>query len=62
ILAVGGAGMMLIFIGGVLYTIGAVIYIIGKKKNVPYAHTIFHIFVLFACILHFIAIYVYVLK
>jgi len=62
ILAVGGAGMLLIFIGGVLYTIGAVIYIIGKKKNVPYAHTIFHVFVLLACILHFIAIYVYVLK
>lgn len=59
--AVGGIGMLIIFIGGVLYTIGAVIYMIGKKKNVPYAHTIFHVFVLFACILHFIAIYIYVL-
>lgn len=61
ILAVGKEGMWLIFIGGVLYTIGAVIYMIGKKKNVPYAHTVFHVFVLFACILHFFAIFFYVL-
>ncbi|MBR5295283.1 MAG: hemolysin III family protein [Clostridia bacterium] len=61
ITAVGGAGMLLIFIGGVLYTIGAVIYSIGKHKNVPYAHSVFHVFVLFACILHFLAIYCYVL-
>lgn len=59
--AVGGVGMLLIFIGGVLYTIGAVIYMIGKKKNLPYAHTVFHVFVLFACILHFFAIFFYVL-
>ncbi len=61
IAAVGGIGMLLIFIGGVLYTIGAVIYSIGKHKNVPYAHSVFHVFVLFACILHFIAIFMYVL-
>ncbi len=61
ILAVGAAGMWLIFLGGVLYTIGAVIYSIGKKKNIPYMHSVFHIFVLFACILHFVSIYFYVL-
>ncbi len=61
ILAVGATGMWLIFYGGVLYTIGAVIYMIGKKKNVPYVHSVFHVFVLFACILHFVAIYQYVL-
>ena len=59
--AVGAAGMLLIFIGGVLYTIGAVIYGIGKKKNVPYVHSVFHVFVLFACILHFFAIFSYIL-
>ena len=58
---VGGRGMLLIFLGGVLYTIGAVIYMIGKKKNTPYVHMVFHIFVLFACILHFFAIFLYVL-
>lgn len=61
IAAVGGTGMLLIFYGGVLYTIGAVIYGIGKAKKLSYAHTIFHLFVLFACILHFIAIFLYVL-
>ncbi|MBR4288001.1 MAG: hemolysin III family protein [Clostridia bacterium] len=61
ILAVGAAGMWLIFFGGVLYTIGAVIYMLGKKKNLPYVHSVFHVFVLFACILHFVAIYIYVL-
>lgn len=59
--AVGATGMWLIFIGGVLYTIGAVIYGIGKKKQAPYAHSVFHVFVLFACMLHFAAIYLYVL-
>lgn len=61
ILAVGATGMWLIFFGGVLYTIGAVIYMIGKKKNIQYVHSVFHVFVLFACILHFVAIYLYVL-
>jgi len=54
--ALGATGMILLFLGGVLYTIGAVIYSIGKKKNIPYAHTVFHVFVLLACILHFFAI------
>lgn len=61
ILAVGAKGMWLIFIGGVLYTIGAVIYGIGKVKKAPYAHSVFHVFVLFACVLHFFAIYCFVL-
>lgn len=61
ILAVGSTGMWLIFFGGVLYTIGAVIYMIGKKKNIPYVHSVFHVFVLFACIMHFVAIYMFVL-
>ncbi len=61
LLAVGVPGMLLIFIGGVLYTIGAVLYGIGKKKHVLYIHSVFHVFVLFACILHFFAIYCYIL-
>ena len=61
ITAVGGKGMLLIFYGGVLYTIGAVIYGIGKAKKLAFAHTIFHLFVLLACILHFLAIFIYVL-
>lgn len=59
--AVGVPGMLMIFLGGVLYTVGAVIYGLGKKKHVKYVHSVFHLFVLFACILHFFAIFFYVL-
>ncbi len=58
--AVGLPGMLLIFLGGVLYTIGAVLYGIGKKKNIPYIHSVFHLFVLFACVLQFFAIFFYI--
>jgi hemolysin III len=56
-----GPGFRVLLAGGIAYTIGAVIYGIGKKKRAPYAHSVFHVFVLFACILHFIAIYCFVL-
>lgn len=39
--------------GGLLYTLGAIIY--GMKK-IPYNHGIWHIFVLFASITHFLGI------
>ncbi len=53
-------GMTLIVVGGVLYTIGAVIYAAGKKKK--YMHSLWHFFVLAGSILHFVAIYLYILK
>ncbi len=46
--------------GGLSYTVGAIIYLIGKK--VKYMHSIWHFFVLTASVLHFIAIYFYILK
>ena len=52
-------GMILMFIGGILYTIGSVFYLIGKNKK--YMHSIFHIFVLIAAILFFFSIYLYVI-
>lgn len=48
-----------IIIGGVFYTIGVVFYIIKKVK---YFHSIWHIFVLFGSICHFIPIMIYILK
>jgi len=51
-------GIYYLWIGGVLYTVGAVIYSINKLKM---NHAIFHFFVLFASIAHFIAIYFYIL-
>jgi len=59
--SVGGMGMLLIFIGGVLYTIGAVIYLLGKKREKKYSHSVFHLFVLFACLIQFFAIFFYVI-
>lgn len=52
-------GVMLLLIGGIIYTIGAVLYGIGKK--VKYMHSVWHIFVLGGTILQFFSIYLYVL-
>ena len=51
--------LWLLFMGGVAYTLGSVLYGIGKKKK--YIHSVFHVFVLLGSVLHFIAIYAYVL-
>lgn len=56
---IGPAGVILLFSGGIAYTIGAVIYGMGKKKK--YFHSIFHIFVLIGAVLMFISVYCYVL-
>jgi len=57
--AVGSTGMNLILLGGILYTIGAVLYGFGKKKK--YIHSVFHIFVVLASIVHFLSILIFVL-
>lgn len=60
----GVGGMTFLILGGAFYTIGAVIY--GFKpaflqfKNWGF-HEIFHIFILFGSLFHFICIYAYVL-
>ncbi|RMF18961.1 MAG: hemolysin III family protein [Gammaproteobacteria bacterium] len=56
--ALPGEAMWLLAGGGLLYTIGAVFY---AMKNVPYAHAIWHLFVLGGASLHFASIYGYVL-
>ncbi len=56
--AVGAFGMNMILAGGILYTIGAVFYAFGKKKK--YIHSVFHIFVVLASIVHFLAILLFV--
>jgi hemolysin III len=57
--AVAWSGVLLLIAGGVIYTIGAIVYAFGKK--VKYFHSIFHIFVLAASILHFLSILLYVI-
>ena len=55
----GAPFFILILIGGVLYTLGVVFYAAGKKKK--YMHSVFHLFVNAASILHSVAIAVFVM-
>ncbi|WP_277584310.1 PAQR family membrane homeostasis protein TrhA [Psychrobacillus antarcticus] len=62
--ALGSAGLLYLILGGVSYTIGGIIY--GIKPNIPFIkklgfHEIFHIFILFGTLFHFICVYGYVL-
>lgn len=50
--------IILIALGGILYSVGMVFYIIGKKKR--YFHFIFHLFVLAGTLFHFFSIYTYI--
>lgn len=54
-----GLGILFLILGGLMYSIGAILYGIGVKKI--YMHSIFHFFCLLGSILHFIAIYNYLL-
>ena len=52
-------GIYLLVGGGIVYTIGAIFFSLGKNKK--YMHSVFHIFVLVASILHFFSILLYVI-
>ena len=52
---VGPAGLMMLVLGGLTYSLGALWYHIGAK--VKWMHTVFHFYVLLASIFHFIFIY-----
>lgn len=58
LLAYSKGAFYFILAGGISYTIGAVIYAIRKFK---YYHFIWHLFVLGGTVLHFFAIYLYLL-
>ena len=57
--SIATGGIILLIVGGVVYTIGAVVYGVGKKAK--YLHSIWHFFVLGGSILHFLMIYLCVL-
>lgn len=52
-------GILLLFLGGILYTVGAVLYGIGKK--IRYMHSVFHFFCMLASTCFFFAVYFYAL-
>ena len=51
--------LVLLFAGGVAYTIGAVLYGLGKKRR--FMHSVFHIFVVAGSVLHFLCILLYLM-
>ena len=52
-------GIILLIVGGVVYTVGAILYGLGDK--IRYMHSIWHFFVLGGTICHFFSIYLAVL-
>ena len=55
----GIPGTCLLVAGGISYTIGAILYGIGR--NHKWIHSVFHLFIVLASILHFLCIIMYVL-
>lgn len=55
----GVVGFTLLLLGGIIYTLGAVLYLLGKKHK--YIHSVFHICILIASLLHFLCILLYVM-
>lgn len=51
-------GIALLLGGGILYSLGTIFY---RVDRIPFNHAIWHLFVLAACVLHFLALYFYVL-
>jgi hemolysin III len=56
--ALHGPGMAWLFAGGVLYTVGVPFYVVDRR--VPFAHGVFHLFVLAGSATHFVAVWAYV--
>lgn len=56
-LSLAPGGLILLALGGVIYSVGVVFYI---NKRIPYNHAIWHVFVLGGTVCHFLAIYYYV--
>ncbi|WP_051775454.1 PAQR family membrane homeostasis protein TrhA [Paenibacillus tyrfis] len=52
------AGIGWLVAGGLLYTVGTIFYL---WRKLPYAHTVWHVFVLGGSICHFCSVYFYVL-
>lgn len=57
--SLGFGGMLLMFLGGVSYTVGAVLYGLGKTRR--YMHSVFHLFVDLGSLLQFFSIFFYLI-
>lgn len=54
--SIGKTGVLLLFLGGVSYSIGALLY---SLKNIRFMHVVWHLFVLLAAFLMFFSVYLY---
>jgi len=59
-LALPASAMVWLTAGGIFYTVGIVFYVLDDLKKLRHAHGIWHLFVLFGSICHFISIAAYV--
>lgn len=59
IAAIPFMGVLLLVLGGVIYTVGVIFYVLKKYK---YMHSIWHLFVLGGSIFHYMSILLYVVK
>ncbi len=57
--ALGTAGFAWLASGGVLYTVGIIFFALSDRMR--HAHGIWHLFVIAGSLLHFVAIWFYVL-
>lgn len=51
----GFAGVLLLLLGGLAYTVGAILYALGAKRH--YIHSVFHFFCIAGTVLQWLAIY-----
>lgn len=51
-------GILLLILGGILYTVGTVFYV---WRSFPYHHAVWHVFVLAGSLAHFLMIFIYLL-
>ena len=58
--AIPSVGYILLIVGGLAYTIGVIFYVLGETKKLTHGHGIWHFFVLFGSVCHFISILGYV--
>ena len=56
---IGWNAIILLILGGIAFTVGTIFY--GAQKKVHYMHSIWHLWILAGAILHFFAIFLYVL-
>lgn len=56
---VGTTGVILLLLGGIMYSIGAALYALGARKR--FAHSVFHFFCLAGTVLQWVAIFAFIL-